>query len=61
MIHGEEDGIITASHGRELVEASAAADKKFHPIPRAGHNDLFQIGGEEIFPLVSDFARRVSP
>lgn len=60
VIHGEEDGIIPPSHGRELVDACPSSDKEFHPIPVAGHNDLFEIGGAEIFPLVRDFAERVA-
>lgn len=60
VIHGEEDGIIPASHGRELVDACPSPDKTFHPIPGAGHNDLFEIGGTEIFPLIRQFADRVA-
>lgn len=60
VIHGEDDEVIPVSHGRELVRASPSADKKIHQIAGARHNDLFQIGGEEIFPLVRDFAKRVA-
>ncbi len=60
VIHGENDEVIPVSHGRELVDACASSDKKFHPIAGTRHNDLFQIGGEEIFPLVLDFAERVA-
>lgn len=60
VIHGEQDEVIPVSHGRELVDACASPDKKFHPIPGARHNDLFQIGGGVIFPLVRGFAERVA-
>lgn len=60
VIHGEVDEVIPVSHGRELVNACASADKKFHPITGARHNDLFQIGGDEIFSLVRDFTMRVA-
>lgn len=60
VIHGEDDEVIPVSHGRELVNACPSSDKKFHPIPGARHNDLFEIGGGEIFPLVRDFAARVT-
>ncbi len=59
VIHGEDDEVIPFSHGRELVDACASADKNLHPIPAARHNDLFQIGAEQIFPLVRGFAERV--
>lgn len=60
VIHGEDYEVIPVSHGRELVAACTSADKKFHLIPSAQHNDLFQIGGEEIFPLVRNFAVRLA-
>ncbi len=56
VIHGEADRIIPASHGRALVAASAATDKRFHGIPGAGHNDLFIRDGEEIIRIIRDFA-----
>lgn len=60
VIHGENDEVIPASHGRKLHAASAASDKKFVPIPGAGHNDLFFVAGDEIIGSVADFARRVT-
>lgn len=60
VIHGEDDEVIPVSHGRALVEACASSDKKFHSISDAKHDDLFQIGGGEIFPLVRDFTERVA-
>lgn len=59
VIHGEDDEVIAVSHGRALVDACASPDKKFHSIPNARHNDLFEIGGGEIVPLVHEFAERV--
>jgi len=60
VIHGEDDEVIAVSHGRELVDACGSPDKAFHPIPGARHNDLFEIGGGKIFPLVRQFALRVA-
>lgn len=60
VIHGESDEVIPFSHGRKLVEASAATDKSFIPIPGGGHNDLFEIAGDEIISHTADFARRVA-
>ena len=60
VIHGENDGIIPVSHGRTLVEASPARDKAFVPVPDAGHDDLFEVAGDEIVAQIADFARRVA-
>ena len=60
VIHGEEDKVISVSHGRKLVEASAAEDKTFYPIQGAGHNDLMLVAEDEIIAQVADFARRVA-
>ena len=61
VIHGEEDTLIPASHGRRLIDAAKVADKKFLGIPGAGHNDLFEVGGGEIEIAIRNFALRVSP
>lgn len=60
VIHGENDEVIPVSHGRKLVEASLAKEKHFSMVPGAGHNDLFEIAGEDIIRQVADFANRVS-
>lgn len=52
--------VIPNSHGRKLVEASPAADKSFHLIRGAGHNDLFEVAGDEIIREIAGFARRVA-
>ena len=60
VIHGEEDNVINVSHGKELFAASPVTDKTLKLIPDAGHNDLFNIAGEEIVILLDDFAKRVA-
>lgn len=60
IIHGEGDRVINASHGKKLFAASPAADKDLRLIPNAGHNDLFEIAGEEIIDLLGKFAERLS-
>lgn len=58
VIHGAEDEVIPASHGKALVAASPAVSKTFLPIPGGGHNDLFQIAGDEILDRIIAFAER---
>ncbi len=60
VIHGENDEVIPVSHGRKLLDASPASDKTFVPIPGAGHNDLFEVAGDEIIRQIADFARRAA-
>ncbi|MGC4014347.1 MAG: alpha/beta hydrolase [Luteolibacter sp.] len=60
VIHGEADTIIRPWHGRKLVEAATTPDKRFVPIPGAGHNDLTEIGGEQIDREILTFATRVA-
>lgn len=58
VIHGAADTLIDPSHGQQLVAASGATEKAFLPIPGAGHNDIFQLAGPEIFQAIAEFSRR---
>lgn len=55
VVHGQEDGIITANHGRELVEASAARQKKYVALADVGHNDLYLRKGLTLLREIEDF------
>lgn len=55
VIHGEADRVIPSSHGRALIDASAAGRKHFIGIPDAGHNDLFHAAGPEIVEAIAAF------
>lgn len=59
VIHGENDGVIPVSHGKALFAACPCEDKSLKLIPDAGHNDLFEVGGEGIFAAMEEFAKRV--
>lgn len=56
VIHGEADRIIPASHGRALLDASAAGKKRHLVIPAAGHNDLFHAAHDEMVEAIASFA-----
>ena len=56
VIHGENDEIIPSSHGRKLVDGSPASDKTFVLIRDAGHNDLFEVAGDDIIRQIAAFA-----
>lgn len=60
VIHGEDDRIIPVSHGKTLVEAAPVTDKRFLGIPGAGHDDLFDVGGETVAEAIRGFVTRVT-
>lgn len=54
-IHGELDELIPFADGRALFEA-APQPKTWYPIPGAGHNDTYAVGGEAYFRQMVAFA-----
>ncbi len=57
IIHGENDTVVPFAHGERLYEA-ASEPKEFYPIPGAGHNDTYQVAGEEYFVRLRSFWER---
>jgi fermentation-respiration switch protein FrsA (DUF1100 family) len=57
-IHGEQDTLIPFSDGQVLFEA-APEPKTWYPIPGAGHNNTYAVGGEAYFRQLAVFARRL--
>ena len=55
-IHGERDELIPYADGRALFEA-APEPKTWYPIPGAGHNDTFVVGGAAYFQQMAALAR----
>lgn len=55
MIHGEEDELIPVDDGRALFDA-APEPKAWYPIPGAGHNDTYTVGGSRYFHRLARFA-----
>jgi fermentation-respiration switch protein FrsA (DUF1100 family) len=55
-IHGERDELIPFRQGQQLFEA-ANPPKFFYPIPKAGHNDTYLVGGRSYFERLVSFAR----
>ena len=48
VIHGERDELIPFAEGQALFEA-APEPKSWYPIPCAGHNDTYRVGGDDYF------------
>lgn len=55
VIHGERDEIVPFRMGEELYRL-APEPKSFYPIPGAGHNDTYFVGGKTYFDRLSAFA-----
>jgi hypothetical protein len=55
IIHGEEDRVVPADHGRALF-AAASEPKEARFIPAAGHNDIYEFGAAD---AVIDFLDRM--
>ncbi len=57
FIHGMDDPTVPFEMGRRLFEA-AAEPKEWHPIARAGHNDVYRPGGWRYHRRLRKFCRR---
>lgn len=57
-IHGERDELIPFADGRALFDA-APQPKDWFPIPGAGHNDTYRIGGQAYFQWLAAFAAKL--
>jgi len=59
VIHGEQDELVPFAEGRALFEA-ALEPKSWYPIPAAGHNDTYLVGGKAYFRRLATFASDLS-
>ncbi len=57
-IHGEQDKLVPLADGLTLFEA-APEPKAWHPIPGAGHNDTYLVGGDAYFRRLAAFAEEL--
>jgi fermentation-respiration switch protein FrsA (DUF1100 family) len=58
-VHGERDELIPFADGL-LLFAAAPEPKAWYPIPNAGHNDTYLVGGEAYFQRLAAFAAELS-
>ncbi len=54
IFHGDRDNIVPQRLGKKLFE-QAPQPKQFYSIPRAGHNDTYDVGGEEYWQQWREF------
>jgi alpha-beta hydrolase superfamily lysophospholipase len=55
IIHGQNDVLIPAADGEELLRSSGAEDKRLVLVPGAGHNDLLLVGTTQYFEALRRF------
>jgi fermentation-respiration switch protein FrsA (DUF1100 family) len=60
VLHGERDAIIPISQGRKLFEA-ANHPRQFQPLPGAGHDDTYIVGGDAYWGTISSFMETTLP
>jgi len=58
IMHGTRDGIIPFDMSRRLAEI-AGERATFEPVEGADHNDLFDVGGPEMFETIGRFLDRL--
>ena len=58
VLHGERDEIVPLAQGRRVYEA-AGGPKRFFPIPGAGHNDTYVVGGDAYWRTLAEFLEAV--
>jgi fermentation-respiration switch protein FrsA (DUF1100 family) len=56
IIHGDDDELVPFAMAQKLFDA-AKGPKFFYPIKGAGHNDTYEIGGDDYFKIITSFAQ----
>ena len=54
-IHGAMDSMVSMDAATELLESIGSGNKTFEVIPKAGHNDLLMLGGEQYTRALAKF------
>lgn len=60
IVHGRRDTLVPFAMSEALREAAAGKPVEYLPIGRAGHNDLFLVGGGEIEEEVRGFLGKMT-
>ena len=57
VVHGAQDELVPLAQGRAVFEA-AREPKEFLLVERAGHNDVYAVGGRWYCERIAEFCRR---
>ena len=54
IVHGDRDDLVPFKQGKALFE-KANVPKAFYRVRGAGHNDIYEMGGKELFKRIKEF------
>jgi fermentation-respiration switch protein FrsA (DUF1100 family) len=58
IIHGDMDGLVPFTQGKELFRR-ANHPKVFYRVRGADHNDIYEMGGKELFKGIKEFIEKL--
>jgi fermentation-respiration switch protein FrsA (DUF1100 family) len=58
MVHGDTDELVPFKQGKELFQ-KANSPKFFYRVRKAGHNDVYEVGGERLFRRIKEFVEKL--
>ena len=61
VLHGDADEVVPLEQGKRVFDAALPANKTFHAIVGANHNDTFIVGGETYFEVLRKFIDALGP
>jgi fermentation-respiration switch protein FrsA (DUF1100 family) len=57
IVHGDRDELVPFKQGKELFR-KANSPKVFYRVRGTGHNDIYEIGGKELFKRIREFVEK---
>ena len=58
IIHGDSDDLVPFKQGKELFR-QANPPKVFYRVRGAGHNDIYEMGGNKLFKRIKEFVKKL--
>jgi hypothetical protein len=58
IVHGDHDELVPFKQGKELFR-KANSPKIFYRVRGAGHNDIYEVGGKELFRRIRQFVKKL--
>lgn len=57
IVHGDMDELVPFDQGKELFQR-ANFPKAFYRVRGASHNDIYEVGGEQLFKRIREFVKK---
>jgi fermentation-respiration switch protein FrsA (DUF1100 family) len=58
IVHGDMDELVPFKQGKELFQ-KANSPKIFYRVRKAGHNDVYEVGGKRLFRRIKEFLEKL--